>query len=101
MSDRKLAEVGDELAKRHLASDEFYLSVIPHFQILWGYLSARLSPARYERLLEVAEMRISPQTKLDAEEAAAMKPNKNSHLRQYPPASARFSLPTTYLPTRG
>jgi len=46
LSDRKLAEVGDELAKRRLAGDEFYISVMTHFQILWGYLSARLSPAR-------------------------------------------------------
>ena|SRR2546427_11124733 len=101
LSDRKLAEVGDELAKRRLAGDEFYLSVITHFQILWGYLSARLSPARYEMLLEVAEMRISPLTKLDAEEAASMKPNRNDLLDALIAASVRRSDASIWTSDRG
>ncbi len=79
LSDLKLPKVSDQIVKQRLAGDEFYLSVITHFQVLWGYFSAGLSSGRYERLLEVTEIGISPLTKLDAEEAARMKP-KNSDL---------------------
>jgi predicted nucleic acid-binding protein len=80
LSDRKLLKVADQIVRQRLAGDEFYLSVITHFQLLWGYFSAGLSADKYERLLEVAEITISPLTKLDAEEAARMKPNKNDLL---------------------
>ncbi len=79
LSDLKLPKVSDQIVNQRLAGDEFYLSVITHFQVLWGYFSAGLSSVRYERLLEVTEMGISPLTRLDAEEAARMKP-KNSDL---------------------
>ncbi len=44
-----------------------YLSVVIHFQVLWGYFSAGLSTERYER-------------QLDAEEAAWMKPKRDDLL---------------------
>ncbi len=80
LSDRKLLKVADQIVKQRLAGDEFCLSAITHFQLLWGYFSANLSAEKYERLLEVAEIMISPLTKLDAEMAARMKPKKNDLL---------------------
>jgi len=80
LSDFKLPEVADEIVKRRLGGDEFYLSAITHFQVLWGYSSAGLSAEKYERLLEVTEMGIAPVTRLDSEEAARMKPKRGDLL---------------------
>lgn len=80
LSDLKLPSISEKIVKRRLSGDEFYLSVVTHFQVLWGYFSAGLSTERYERLLDVTEMGISPLTKLDAEEAARMKPKRDDLL---------------------
>jgi predicted nucleic acid-binding protein len=80
LSDLKLSDVGAEIVKRRLAGDEFYLSVITHFQVLWGYRSAGLSSEKYERLLEVGEIEISALTRTDVEAAAEMKPKKSDLL---------------------
>ena len=80
LSDLRLSEVGSEIVKHRLAGDEFYLSVITHFQVMWGYRSAGLSSEKYERLLEVGEMEVSPLTKVDVEAAAEMKPKKSDLL---------------------
>jgi predicted nucleic acid-binding protein len=80
LSDLRLSEVGSEIVKQRIAGDEFYLSVITHFQIMWGYRSAGLSFEKYERLLEVGEIEISPLTRMDVETAAEMKPKKSDLL---------------------
>jgi predicted nucleic acid-binding protein len=80
LSDLKLPEVGAEIVKRRLAGDEFYLSVITHFQVMWGYRSAGLSSEKYERLLEVGEIEISALTRVDVEAAAEMKHKKSDLL---------------------
>jgi predicted nucleic acid-binding protein len=80
LSELKLLQLGDQIVKLHVAGDEFYLSVITHFQVLWGYFSAGLSTERYERLLEVGEIGIAPLTKLDVEVAAGLKPSKRNLL---------------------
>jgi predicted nucleic acid-binding protein len=80
LSDLKLSEVSDQIVKQRLAGDEFYLSVITHFQVLWGYYSAGLSSEKYERLLEVTEIGVSPLSRLDVEVAAGMKPRKSDLL---------------------
>jgi len=80
LSDLRLSEVGSEIVKRRLAGDEFYLSVITHFQVVWGYRSAGLSSEKYERLLEVGEIEVSPLTRVDVEAAAEMKPKKSDLL---------------------
>jgi predicted nucleic acid-binding protein len=63
-----------------MAGDEFYISVITHFQVLWGYHFAGLSSEKYERLLEVGEIEVSPLTRLDVEAAAEMKPKRSDLL---------------------
>jgi predicted nucleic acid-binding protein len=80
LSDLKLSDVGPEIVKRRQAGDEFYLSVITHFQVMWGYRSAGLSSEKYERLLEVGEIEISALTRTDVEAAAEMKPKKSDLL---------------------
>ncbi|HEV2390081.1 MAG TPA: PIN domain-containing protein [Nitrososphaerales archaeon] len=80
LSDLKLSDVGSEIVKRRQAGDEFYLSVITHFQVMWGYRSAGLSSEKYERLLEVGEIEISALTRTDVEAAAEMKPKKSDLL---------------------
>lgn len=80
LSDLKLSDVGSEIVRRRQAGDEFYLSVITHFQVMWGYRSAGLSSERYERLLDVGEIEISALTRTDVEAAAEMKPKKSDLL---------------------
>lgn len=80
LSDLKLSDVGAEIVKRRLAGDEFYLSVVTHFQVMWGYRSAGLPSEKYERLLEVGEIEISTLTRADVEAAAEMKPKKSDLL---------------------
>lgn len=89
LSDLTLPGLSYEIVNRRLAGDEFYLSVISHFQVLWGYLSAALPPARYWKMLEVTEIRVSPLTQLDAEAAARMKPKGSDLLDALIAASVR------------
>lgn len=89
LSDLRLPRIAEQIVKQRLAGDVFYLSVITHFQVLWGYLASRMPTRRYERLLEIAEVVISPLTKADAEEAARMRPNKNDLLDALIAASAK------------
>jgi len=55
---------------------ELYISSISHFQILWGYVIAKMSATNYHKFLEIAGVGIAPIIKADAEEAARMKPDK-------------------------
>jgi predicted nucleic acid-binding protein len=80
LSDLKLSEVGSQIVEQRMAGDEFYISVITHFQVLWGYHFAGLSSEKYERLLEVGEIEVSPLTRLDVEAAAEMKPKRSDLL---------------------
>lgn len=89
LSDQSLPKVSDELIRRRLAGDEFHLSAVTHFQVMWGYLSAGLSSRRYERLLEMTEIGISPVTRPDAEEAARMKPGRGDLLDAFIAAAVK------------
>lgn len=55
---------------------QLYVSAISHFQILWGYLAAKMSSANYDRFLDIAGVEVAPLIKADAEEAAKMKPTR-------------------------
>lgn len=76
LSDARLSGVAKKIAEQNLLGDEFYLSVITHFQLMWGYSIARRSPEKYGAFLRRARVEIAPLTKADAEEAAQMKPSK-------------------------
>ena len=74
LSDASLLRVSDEIVDRLSEGDTFYESVISHFQILWGYVTAGKSPARYETFLQKTRIEVVPLTKSDAEEAACHEP---------------------------
>ncbi|MBI3116472.1 MAG: PIN domain-containing protein [Thaumarchaeota archaeon] len=74
LSDVNIAEIGKEILEKYLAGDQFYVSALTHFQLLWGYSIAKRSPERYEDFLVKTRTEIAPLTKLDAEEATRMKP---------------------------
>ncbi len=80
LSDLTLPEISERIVAERLAGTEFLLSVMTHFQVLWGYSSAGLSPAKYERFLDAAEIEMSALTRADVEEAARMKPMKSDLL---------------------
>lgn len=74
----------------------FYVSVITHFQLMWGYFTANRSPEKYENLLAKLRVDVAPLTKLDAEEAAKLKPSKGDLLDALISASARRNDATVW-----
>lgn len=80
LSDANIAEISKEILEKYLAGDQFYISALTHFQLLWGYSIAKRSPERYENFLVKTRTEIASLTKLDAEEAARMKPIRNDLL---------------------
>jgi predicted nucleic acid-binding protein len=74
LSDSGLAEFGGQIVGQVVGGSSFYVSSITHFQLLWGYSLAGMAPARYEEFLEQTGTEVVPLTKLDAKEAAGLKP---------------------------
>ncbi|MDA4112398.1 MAG: PIN domain-containing protein [Thaumarchaeota archaeon] len=74
LSDSKLSSLIEEIIEHFVKGDQFYVSSITHFQILWGYSIANKSSEGYEEFLRSARIEIAPLTKVDAERAAKMKP---------------------------
>jgi predicted nucleic acid-binding protein len=80
LSDAGLSELGGEFAQEIEEGNTFYVSAVTHFQLMWGYSLAGMSPARYQAFLETTMTEVVPLTRLDAERAAAMKPGKTDLL---------------------
>jgi predicted nucleic acid-binding protein len=80
LSDAGLSELGEEFAEQVGAGGSFYVSAVTHFQLMWGYSLAGMSPARYQAFLEATRTEVAPLTRLDAERAAAMRPGKTDLL---------------------
>jgi predicted nucleic acid-binding protein len=59
-----------------LSGDVFSVSVLTHFEILWGYSRAELSTASYETFLSKLDIDVTPLTQEDAVLAASKKPGK-------------------------
>jgi predicted nucleic acid-binding protein len=72
--------IKDQIVQGFVKGDQFYLSVITHFQVMWGYSMAGRTPEKYEEFLKTLRIEVLPLTKLDAEEAAAKKPSKKDIL---------------------
>ena len=53
------------------------VSVLTHFQILWGYKMAGISPGRYEGFLTKLNVDVAPLVEDDAALAAQMRPSRN------------------------
>ena len=58
--------------------DEFLLSVLTHFEILWGYKKAGLSTARYESFLSRVDIDVAALLQEDAVIAANKNPGREN-----------------------
>lgn len=89
LSDEKRESTRAEMLKESKTGLHLYISVVCHFQILWGYMVAKMSPANYHRFLEAAGVEIAPLIAADAEEAAKMKPSRADLLDSLIASSAK------------
>ncbi len=74
LSDDRRGRTSEELLKHYSVGGRFYISAITHFQILWGYVAAKMPSENYDWFLKSADLQVAPLIKADAEEAAKMKP---------------------------
>ncbi len=89
LSDTKLGKLSEEIIKRRSSFDEFCVSVLTHFQILWGYALASRNIEKYQHFIKIIGIDIVPLTKLDSEAAAGMKPSKKDLLDALIAATAK------------
>ena len=80
LSDAGLAEFGEQIALQVEEGSNFFVSSVTHFQLLWGYALAGMTPTGYEGFLEQTGTEVVPLTKLDAKEAAGLKPGASELL---------------------
>jgi len=80
LSDNALTSLTEEVVKYFLKGDQFFVSSITHFEILWGYSIANQGPENYLSFLSEIPVEIAPMTKKDAEQAALMKPSNKQVL---------------------
>ena len=64
------------LAEQVSLGDEFLISVLTHFEVLWGYRMANLDSARYYGFLERLHIEVASLLEEDARLAADRKPGK-------------------------
>lgn len=76
LSDKSLNELANNLAERVSLGDEFLISALTHFEILWGYRMADLGPSHYHDFLRKLRVEIASLVEEDAEFAADKKPGK-------------------------
>ena len=80
LSETNLSRLADSVLDRYVRGDQFFINSVVHFQIEWGYHSAGKSPQKYKDFLNGFRVEVLPVTKMDAEEAAKMKPGHSSLL---------------------
>lgn len=61
---------------RIVSGDEFLVSALTHFEILWGYRKAGLATDRYEAFLSKLDIDVAPLLEEDAVFAANKKPGR-------------------------
>jgi predicted nucleic acid-binding protein len=61
---------------RVVSGDEFLVSALTHFEILWGYRKAGLATERYEAFLSKLDIGVAPLLEEDAVFAANKKPGR-------------------------
>ena len=76
LSHRSLSKLTSMLVDRVLSWDSFLVSVLTHFEILWGYRKAGLLATRYEAFLTKLGIDIAPLLQEDAVQAASWKPSR-------------------------
>ncbi len=80
LSDKLFSKISVTLTERIAKGDEFYISVITHFEILWGYTLAGMSPDNYEVFLNGFGIEVAHLNRDDAEKTANFKPLKKDIL---------------------
>jgi len=76
LSDKSLNELAKNLAERVSLGDEFLISVLTHFEVLWGYRMANLSSSHYDDFLKKLHVEVASLAEEDAQLAAGKKPGK-------------------------
>ena len=76
LSHKSLSELANSLAERVSVGDEFLISALTHFEVLWGYRMANLGSSHYENFLNKLNVEIVPLLEEDAQLAASKKPGK-------------------------
>ena len=61
---------------RVVCGDEFLVSALTHFEILWGYRKVGLATERYDAFLSKLEINVAPLLEEDAVFAANKKPGR-------------------------
>ncbi|MGA3406691.1 MAG: PIN domain-containing protein [Candidatus Bathyarchaeia archaeon] len=61
---------------RVVCGDEFLVSALTHFEILWGYRKVGLATERYDAFLSKLEINVAPLLEEDAVLAANKKPGR-------------------------
>ena len=72
-----MSELAPKLAESVLSGDEFFVSVLTHFQVLWGDRMAGIGATKYESFVSKLGIGIAPLTEEDAALASRMKPARN------------------------
>jgi predicted nucleic acid-binding protein len=80
LSDELFSEISVTLTERIVKGDEFYISVVTHFEIMWGYALAGMGSKNYEAFLNDLGIEIAYLSKVDVEKAANFKPSKKDVL---------------------
>lgn len=80
LSDKLFSKVSEHLAERAVKGDVFHISVITHFELLWGYRTAEMSDENYKEFLRDFNVEVVPLLKADVEKAASLKPVKKDLL---------------------
>ena len=73
LSHRSLSKLTSMLVDRVLSGDNFLVSVLTHFEILWGYRKTGLPATRYEAFLTKLGIDVAPLSQEDAVQAASWK----------------------------
>jgi len=89
LSDDKRESTRAEMLRASGTGLQLYVSAISHLQILWGYFTAKVPSANYDKFLEIAGVEVAPFIRADAEEAAKMKPSKTDLLDALIASSAK------------
>ena len=76
LSQKSLNELAKKLSECVSSGDQFLISVLTHFEVLWGYRTANLGSSHYEEFLDKLHVEVASLLHEDAMLAASKKPTK-------------------------
>ena len=78
LSHSTLGQISSKLVDKVVSGDEFLVSALTHFELLWGYRTAGLPSARYETFLSKLDIDVAPLLQEDAVTAANKRPSREN-----------------------